>query len=458
MEATWTIKSGATWHDGTPVTTADLLFAAEVAQDKDLPVLSSPGFTAVEAIQALDERTLTVRWKQPFIQADAMFGGNFALPLPRHLLERTYTDDKANLVQSPYWSREFIGTGPYRLRDWAQSSHVLLAAYDSYVLGRPKIDEVEVRFFPDPNALIANLLAGEVELIMGRSLSLDQAIQVRDQWRDGHMEITLSSWIAAYPQLYSPNPPIVGDARFRRALLHGTDRQRLVDTIQAGQSLVAHSYLSPRDPEYPEVERAVVKYDYNVAAATEILEGLGYTRGGDGMVRDAAGQTIPVELRTTGGDDLQEKTMFAVADDWKRLGIAVEPVVVPRQRAQDREYRANFPGFEQVRQPNDLAPGSLTRFHGSEAALPQNNYRGNNRTRYVNPEFDALIDRFYATIPRGERNQVLAQILGHMTERAIPLGIFYNTQATMIGNRLRNVTPGGASVTPAWNAQEWDRA
>lgn len=456
METSWTIRSGALWHDDTPLTTRDLLFAAQVGQDKDIPALGSAGFASVESIEAVDERTVTVRWKRPFIQADAMFASLFALPMPSHIIERTYVDNKPGFLQIPYWTREFVGSGPYRVRDWVPSSHMLLSAYQGYVLGRPKIDELEVKFIPDPNTLIANVLAGEAELTMGRGLSLDQAVQLRDQWREGRMEIILTSWISAYPQLLNPDPPVVADPRFRRALLHATDRQRLVDVLLAGQSLVGHSYLSPREPEYGEIERAIVRYEYDVARAVALIEGLGYTKGPDGGFRDAAGQRLSVEVRTTGGDDLQEKTLFSLADDWQRLGLVVEPVVIPRQRAQDREYRANFPAFEQVRQPNDLTPGALMRYHGSEAALPDNNYRGNNRMRYRSAELDGFIDTFYATIPTGPRSQALAQVIGHMTAQAIPVGLFYNTQPTMVANRLLNVAAGGANSTPAWNAHTWD--
>ena len=148
--------------------------------------------------------------------------------------------------------------------------------------------------------------------------------------------------------------------------------------------------------------------------------------------------------------------MLSITDYWQRIGIQMEPVVVPRQRATDREYRANFPAFEEVRQPNALTPDALTRMYGPEASLPENNYRGSNRMRYQNAELDALIDRFYVTIPRAERNQALAGIMHHMTDQVVPLGIYYNVDPTMIANRLLNIAPGAQGSTPAWNAVEWD--
>ena len=456
METTWKLRPNARWHDGTAVTADDLAFTVRVGQDKEIPALGNAGFNAIEGIDTPDARTVTVRWKQTFVQADTLFTSAFGIPVPKHILERTFVEDKANFVQHPYWTTEFIGTGPFRVRTWTQDSHMILAANDAFVLGRPKVDEVEVRFIPDPNTMIANVLAGEVELTMGRALSLEQAVQLRDQWREGKLGTVLSSWIAAYPQLLTPSPAIIGDARFRRALLHAVDRQQMVDALQAGQSMVAHSYLSPREPDYKEIEASIVRYDYDLRRATEIVESLGYVRGADGGLRDAAGQRLGFEVRTTGGDDLQEKSMFAMADAWQRLGIAVEATVVPRQRAQDREYRANFPGFEEVRQPNDLSPAALTRYHGAEASLPENSYRGSNRMRYSSRELDTLIDRYYVTVPKPERTQALSQITRHMTDQVIPLGMFYNTQPTMIANRLLNVGPGGSSVTPAWNSHAWD--
>ncbi|HZT05798.1 MAG TPA: peptide ABC transporter substrate-binding protein [Chloroflexota bacterium] len=456
MQTSWKIRAGALWHDGTPVTSDDLAFTVQVGTDRDIPALGNAAYASIDGVDTPDPSTVIVRWSKPFIQADAMFTYNFAVPLPKHLLEHAYTDDKANFTQVPYWTQDFVGTGPFKLRDFSRSSYAILVANQNYILGRPKIDEVELRFIPDPNAIIASILAGEVELTMGRGLSLEQATQVRDQWPDGKMAVSLNSWLAAYPQMLNPTPPIVTDVRFRRALIEAIDRQAMVDTLQAGQSAVAHSYVSPNTAEFNVISTSIVKYDFDVRKAGDALQDLGYAKGGDGFFHDAAGQRLGLEIRTTGGDDLQEKTMLSIADNWQHLGVSVDPVVVPRQRAADREYRANFPAFEEVRQPNDLTPDSLTRYYGPESALPENQYRGGNRMRYQNPELDALIERFYVTVPKADREQVLAQIVHHMTDQVIPIGLFYNAGPIMIGNRLLNVGAGGSQATPAWNAEQWD--
>jgi len=451
METTWKIREGARWHDGAPVTADDFVFTARVVQDREIAVFREAAYDFIQAVEAVDARTIVLRWREPFIEADAMFSGERALPLPKHLLERTYLEDKTNFTQVAYWNDEFVGAGPYRVRQWARGSHVVLEANDSYVLGRPKIDQIEVRFIADPNTLGANILADAVELTVGRSLSLDQALQVRDRWPTGKMDLgDISSVIVIYPQFINPSPALVGDATFRRALMHAMDREEMVESLQAGLAPVAHAFLTPMDSEFEGVQRQIVRYPFDTARAQQMILGLGYARGTDGAFRDATGQRLSVEIRTSQGDDLQEKSLFSAAAHWQRVGVAVDHVLVTPQQAEGREYRATFPGFDVKRQPGDRR--FLLRAHGSKTPLPENNFVGNNYARYRNADFDASIDRYFVTIPHAERSQVLGQIIQHMTDQVIILTLFFQTSPIMAANRLVGLT----GPAQGWNAHEWD--
>src|SRR5439155_97059 len=76
--------------------------------------------------------------------------------LPRHLLLDAYErSDKQGFLNNQYWTREFVGLGPYRLGEWEFSSHTEGLAFDQYFLGRPKIDRVVFRYFGDVNSLVA---------------------------------------------------------------------------------------------------------------------------------------------------------------------------------------------------------------------------------------------------------------------------------------------------------------
>jgi peptide/nickel transport system substrate-binding protein len=451
MQTTWKIKPGARWHDGTPVTADDLVFAVQVGQDRELAVLGHAGFANVEGVEATDPATVMVTWNRPFIEADKLFTHGFGLPLPRHVLERAYLEDKATFAEQPYWNLEFVGTGPFKLKEWAKGSHALLTANEQYVLGRPRIDEIEVKFITDGSTLLANVLAGTVDVTIGeRNFSLEEALQVRDQWRDGRLAPGDRSVVVSFPQLLNPTPPIVAEAQFRRALLHAIDRQELVDTFQAGLTEVAHGYLSPDIREYREIQPAIVRYEYDPRRAAELIEGLGHTRGADGIFADGSGRKLAVEIRSTTLSE-NNKAMLSVADYWTRSGVAAEPHTIPLVRSQDAEYRASFPGFELIRQGNGL--NIINNVHSAKARLPQNNFRttgGFNYPRFMDLGHDALIDRYTTTVPWGERMDVLRRIVRTLTDQVIVMGLFYSTEANLVANRLENVTP-----RRAWNAHEW---
>jgi peptide/nickel transport system substrate-binding protein len=450
METTWRIRETARWHDGTPFTVDDLLFTVRVGQDRELGILTGPGLDLIEGMQATDQRKLVITWKEPFMAADAMFTPLVAMPLPKHLLERPYQEEKAAFADIPYWTNEFIGAGPFQVRDFVRSAFLVLQANDQYVLGRPKLDAIEVRFIPDLNALVTHLLSGDVEVAIGRSLAVEHAVDLRDRWMEGTVAVKpAANWVGAFPQHLNPSPSVLNEVQFRRALYLALDRQQMVDTLLYGMLPVAHSFLSPAQAEYAAVQEYVVRHDYDPRAATQIVEGFGFSRGPDGFLRDPSGERLTVEARATGGEDAREKMIFVMAEDWKRIGIYSEALIIPRQRQNDREWRLARPGFEVVNQPSDVR--GVSRFHSQEIPTAENNYRGNNRGRYSSPELDALLDRFLATIPHAERTRVLGEIIRHMTERLVTLDLSYNGDVGATNKRLKNVQPGDP-----WNAYEWE--
>lgn len=450
METTWTLRPEVHWHDGAALTSDDLVFTAAVHQDRDLPVFRETAYDAVAEVQAPDPRTLVVHWKRPYIDADKMF----EIPLPRHLLEAAYTADKGSFTQLPYWSEQFVGTGPFTLREWVRGSHLVLGAYRDYVIGTPKIDEIEVRFISDPSTLTANILAGGVDMTLGRNVSIEQAQQLLGQWPGGKMNLRITLHAVMYPQFLNPTPPVVTDVQFRRALVYALDRQQMVDTLQGGRVPVADIFLSPSEPEYQEVKDDIVRYGYDPRKAAALLEAMGYRKGADGTLRDGENQKVSVSIYQT-GVEVTAKAMYASADAWQRLGLAVEPSVIPPQRVQDKEYVANFPSFLLYRQSINF--NFLNGRYSWNTPLPENNYSGGNYSRYMSPEFDTQIDRFFGTIPRPERVEVLRQIVHQVSDQVLFLPLFFDSAPDLVGARLVNVSPGQSERTSqVWNAQEWD--
>ena len=454
METTWRLREGTRWHDGQPLTSEDLLFTATLGRDRELPELYDPAFDLVERVEALDRRTVVVTWKQPFIEADTLF--SFArmrvtVPFPRHLLERPYLESKATLEALPYWTTELISSGPFRLREWVVSNYARLEAFPDYAPGRPKVDLLEVKFITDPNTLIANVLAGSADLTAPRALSIEQAVAARELWRDGKVVASVEGWTMMYPQHHHPSPAVLGEAQFRRALVHAIDRQQLADTLGAGHSTVAHSIVAPDQAQYRFVESSIARYDHDPRRAVQTLEGMGLARRPDGAFVDSNGERISLKIQTT-INDTSQKTAFATADFWQRIGIMGD-VTVLSPAAGGRPDRWAYTGFDLVNQSHGV-DGITNVLHSSAAPLPERNYMApaaaRNRGSYVNPEYDAVMDRYLTTIPMGERMQALAQLVRWQTDLQLVIGFFYSVNGILLSDRLVNVHPG-----TGWNAHEW---
>jgi peptide/nickel transport system substrate-binding protein len=441
MQTTWKLRPGTTWHDGKPFTSEDLLFTATLGRDPELSEFGNRAYSFVDRVEAPDPLTVTVHWKMPYIEAVTMFS-EFTEPVPAHILGPIHAEDKMRLRESPYWTSEFVGSGPFQVREFVPSILVRLEAYPQYVLGRPKLDEVEVRFITDTQTLVAHVLANEVAMTMGRGLSLEQGLTLRDQWREGTTTVgILQNWIPMYSQNLDPTPAVVANPQFRRAMVHAMDRQQMADTIQAGLVPVAEGIIAPHHPEYRDVESRIVRYPYDPQRATQMLMDLGYSKGPDGLFRDAAGEQLTLEIRTVTAVDTTRLLILATADDWRRIGVETRPFVIPPQQNQDRAFRATFPAFELVNQPGGAAAvqGLL---HSSGAPLPSNNFRpaagSQNRGRYLNPDYDALLARYSATIPRAERNRVLGDVVHHLTDNVLVTGTVWGLLPQPISNRVRN--------------------
>jgi peptide/nickel transport system substrate-binding protein len=457
METTWRVRRGATWHDGAPFTAEDLVFATMVEQDREVALRSWAAYGSVESVEAPDSYTITVRWKKPYIEADQLFARTRApaFALPKHLLEQDFRENKANFGNLPYWSSEWVGNGPFRLREWSGGSHAIFVANDQYLLGWPKIDEILVKFIADANTLMANILAGAVDMTLGLGMTTDQQFELQGQWRDG--QVLNEAWdhrISLFPQFINPNPPALTDVRFRRALVHAIDRQAMSDTLQHGIFPIPHTYMSVRHPWYKTIESFIVRYDYDPRRARQILEESGYRPGPDGMIRDAAGQPLaPVRIQTGGGVHVHETAMYTSANYWQQVGVPTETFITPR--GYPRDERSTRPGFHLQRRGADLI--DLFEYHTSQVPVPENRFQGGNLPRYGNKEFDPLLERFVTTIAPTERQQLLGPIIHHLTDQVVDIGILYDGEPIAMANRLVNVFAKGEGNSPTvWNVLEWD--
>src|SRR5438874_86831 len=153
MSIRWTIRPGIRWSDGASLTSADVRFTWR-AVVTDPRVASREGYDRITDVETPDDLTAIVRYRS----IDVAFATRFDALLPRHILEG------ADAAAIAAYARAPLGTGPFRITEFAAADHITAERNPSYrVAGRPYLDRIFFRFVPSIDAATAQLRAGEVD-------------------------------------------------------------------------------------------------------------------------------------------------------------------------------------------------------------------------------------------------------------------------------------------------------
>jgi peptide/nickel transport system substrate-binding protein len=447
METTYRLRPSAVWHDGTPLTADDAVFTWRAIMNPDLPATDRTPERSIEHMEAVDRHTLLVRWRETYVLANA-----YPLePLPRHILEPILQRDPQSFVNASYWSRDWVGLGPYRLADWVPGSYLRGHAFAEFVLGAPRIEEVYVHFIPDANQAVARFLAGALDLTVGSLIRVEEGAVLKEQLEargEGTVVMAPEGGIKVFDfQFREPLTPMARDARLRRAMYHALDRQLSIDTLQFGFAQVAHTLVAPSDAAFARAEATITKYPYDVNRAAQLFAEAGWTRGPDGILRTASGERLETQVRVTDAP-LNNKEGQVIADFWKSVGVNAEVDIMPRALQNDQEYRAKFPG---VASSSPMGPDLITRYRGENIPSDANRWRGSNRGGYSHPEVERLSAEYFARLDPGDRIGTHLQLLRFLSDELPVLATYY--QMDVYGTRT-----GLKGVTPASPGQGWQVA
>ena len=157
---TFELRRGVTFHDGAPLSAADVVFSLRRLKDPAVASPRSEDFAAIETVVASGPHTVVVRLRSPFGPLLSKLAFSMNAIVPAHVVRR---GDELQRVA--------IGTGPFRLVDYQPQTRLVLARAPGYwgrdAAGRPLpyLDGIEFRFFPDPNARTLALRTGYVDFI-----------------------------------------------------------------------------------------------------------------------------------------------------------------------------------------------------------------------------------------------------------------------------------------------------
>lgn len=459
METTYRLKPDLVWHDGRPLSAWDFVFGWRVYRLPELGLARAGPFEVITDVHAADERTVVVRWQRPYPDAAHLAKRGQQLPaLPRHVLEATLeTGSHAALSEHPYWSRAFVGLGPYRLHTWVPGAYLEGVAFAEHALGPPKIERIRVVFQGDLNAAIAGLLAGSVQLLADSMLELEQGVFLRREWESrgrGRVVWHFTVWRGisfqfrpAYAQ-----PEALLDVAVRRAIAHAIDREALNDAVAGGAGLLADFVLPPLGEWGRAAEQGVVTYPFDLRLVEQRMWEAGYERGEDGVLANALRGRLSAELRAIDGPEIARE-VAAIGEGLRTAGLEVTVAIVSPALEQDPEARATYPALALLSAP--ASERTLLSFSPVNIPLPENRWRGGNRSGWHTPEYTRLIGLFTATLDPTERKEQLARMARLFTEDVAAVSLYFRPQVWAHGTMLSGLGDAPPETNMAWNIHGW---
>jgi len=271
------------------------------------------------------------------------------------------------------------------------------------------INRIKMLIINDPQAAMANVLAGEIDYVTNFMFTVDQGQVLEQSWTANGGGTVLYSptqrrlgLIQMRPEFQQPKA--LSDVRVRYALAHGMNDQERVDVLDGGKGRVALTLASPGLSYYPELEKVVLKHTYDPRRAQELMAEAGWTRGSDGFFQNGAGERFTIEVASSAGTKNEQEVAIYI-DGLRKVGFDAVQYVLPVALIDDNELRSTRPGIS-LRGGGDLYDYYV------EGQIPStaNRWRGNNRPGWLSNEYDRLFGQLEGTFPMNERIQVMAQM------------------------------------------------
>ncbi len=404
---TFKLRPNATFQDGSAVTAADVLFTVDEAQNPNINSPRRADWTGV-VVSSPDSETVVFTLPHayaPFIQ-DTTLG-----ILPKHLWQNVSAEE---FPFSPLNTRP-IGSGPYKISKLStdstgSASRYDLVPFDGYALGAPYLSRISFVFFPNEDALLKALNAGQVGAAAGISPA-DLAKVSRSDL--SAVEVPLPRVFGVF--FNQSHNAVLADASVRAALDAAIDKNAIVAQNLGGHGVVLNGPIPPglsanSTPATPtQIHNIKVSTSSPAASAQFAQQARAILQKGGWTFDQASGawkknkQTLSFTLATADQPELVA-TAHALAADWQAAGISVRVLVYPLTQLntnviRPRSYDALLFG-EVVGPELDL----YAFWHSS-----QRNDPGLNLAMYANAKTDALLSQARATTDSDARDKLYEQ-------------------------------------------------
>lgn len=395
------IRPGVTFHDGTPLTAADVVANLDRARDPDAGSVWVSAFGSVDSVKATGPLQVTVKLRRPDVLFDSYLTTTAGSIESKAFLAKAGKDYGTPQVG-------VNGTGPYALEKWTKGQSFTLSRASKYwdPALKAHAKTVQVSFLPDAAARTNALLTGAVD----GSYELDPSTYAKLQG-SGKGRLFLSSGINAYHLVPLNKTSALGDVRVRRALSLALDRQGINQAAWAGTGTIARGPAASGAWQTlvgngRELWEKAPEPTTDLAEAKRLVQEAG-----------AGGKRIVLVYHTTFA--LFPTVANAVASAGKEIGLDVQLRPQPFAKAvsvyfnpKDRKGYdlAIYPETPQTSDPTELSK-SLTSGNAQ------------NFGDWSNADYDALVDEALGEADPAKRAETLVKAQAILTQEVpwIPL-------------------------------------
>jgi peptide/nickel transport system substrate-binding protein len=428
-QLSWTfkIRSGVTFHDGTPLTAATIKENYEHAADPaNATYVTGIYLPPSPTFEAPDDTTLIISSPEPYG------------PMASHIYWTAWFGVYSPPARTQFgadFGRNPVGTGPFKFKEWVAGDHVTLERFDAYTWGQPYlthkgpayVDEIFFKIIPEQATIVEGLQAGEIDVAFLPNAQYD--IFAGD---DNFQILTRPSGRLDALGWNMDKAPFQ-DLKTRQALMYGFDRERFVTVMENGHASVVYGTIVPALPHYWAGEQeAGPKYD--LEKAKQLLAEAGWADSdGDGVI-EKDGQPFKL-VYVSLGDAWSVRFASLIQDQAKQLGIDVQLDTVEQATVTARLAAGDFDLFHFAYDTVD--PDILTFFfYGPQ--IPAEDGSGFNYSRINDPQLDALLDK-QRVVLGAERDQVVADAVKYVMDNAYILPLFSPEKHTVVNKKVHGV-------------------
>lgn len=408
----WTVRlnTRARWHDGVPVTAADVKFTLDLLAH----MAGGPGFEPY-AVTVLDDSTYHIRYEQPGIGNPL---DDFTVIYPKHLLEDL---DTANWGEWEFWKSP-IGSGPFRHVRTVPGAGFEFEANPDYFRGRPRIDRVVLHFGAQQ---LQQLLSGEIDVLP----STNELQRVRLQDDDRFRTYQWHNPIRMKVVLWNHRSPLFEDAAVRRALTLATDRRELRRAVGLPAELPAFDAMySERQFRIGAVPAAL---PFDPLEAARLLDAAGWQDSDGDGVRDRSGVPFRFRLLFGGGGggswtaQGSEAVGLLVQNALQAVGVEVELQPLEESVARERVLAGEF----------DAVATDIAGLPSRIEAFGEGNPLG-----YDNPGVTGLLERIRTGFDPDSVDFFYRELAGIFAEDHPALFLYPAVTTTVAHRRIRGLS------------------